>query len=185
MTTTQFDITALLEQAGARPRGNRFDCSKCGGVRSITHTDECFFCHKCHWTGNTVTLARELGIQTRVSFTEYREIQHRREQAHQLAERVKARMRELQDDLRSLARIESGAHEAGPDRPLVWDALALVYRQRPIILAELAYLEFAHAARAMRFLESAPDQQRAVCVVILERGGLLDSAGKIVEVSPC
>jgi len=56
-------VPELLEVAGARLRGSkRADCPRCGGRRTIAFTDEAFFCHHsdCGWSGNTVTLAREL-----------------------------------------------------------------------------------------------------------------------------
>ena len=57
-------VPELLEVAGARLRGpKRADCPRCGGKRTVSFTDETFFCHHadCGWSGNTVTLARELG----------------------------------------------------------------------------------------------------------------------------
>ena len=55
-------LVDLLTQTDVRLRSrNRGDCPKCGGRRTISFTDECFYCHKCTWGGNAITLARELG----------------------------------------------------------------------------------------------------------------------------
>jgi len=182
----QYDIRTLLEQAGARPRGNRHDCPKCGGLRTITRTDECFYCHKCGWKGNAVTLGKELGMYRRLPSAEYLELRQRSEQAERSAadlyERVKTRRFELYDELHSLNRVEVGAH-ARPDHPAVWDAFALVYRQRPAILAELTFLENAHARAITRFLAATPEEQQALIDRVLEHGGLCDSKGKFVELT--
>ena len=87
-TATQFDIGALLEMDGNRPRTNRHDCRRCGGIRTITRTNEFFYCHKCHWTGSTITLAKQLGVCRRLSSAEYHELQRSQELAHE-AERNK------------------------------------------------------------------------------------------------
>jgi putative DNA primase/helicase len=92
-TAAQYDLHALLEQSGAPPRGNSHDCPKCGGRRKITHTDEVFYCHKCKWTGNAITLAKELGVYRRLSSAEYRELCQRRETGH-VAARTKLEKRQ-------------------------------------------------------------------------------------------
>ncbi len=186
MSTAAYNIGELLEQAGAHPRGNRYDCPECGGVRTITHADDVFYCHKCQWKGNSITLAKELGVYERLSPEEYREIrrsqEEAREAAEQLFERVKARRFELYDNLQTLARVEIGAHKAGPDQPETWGALAVVYQQRPVVVAELAFLENGHARPVSDFLEGTAEQRRAVCDGVLECGGLVDHSGRFVEV---
>ena len=158
MTATDYSIPELLEQAGARPRGNRHDCPKCGGFRTVTHSAEAFFCHKCQWKGNAVSLAKELGVYQRLSPAEYRELRQNRERADHAAralyERVKARRFELLEELRGLGRLEVEAHTAGADHPATWGALALVYRNKPGILAELAFLENSPARALVRFFSS-------------------------------
>src|SRR5438093_10811719 len=92
---TQSEIAALLETGGADPRGKGQDCAKCGGVRTVTHTDEVFYCHKCEWKGNTFTLAKELGVYRRLPSAEYRELCRTRELAREAQEekvRVRVRM---------------------------------------------------------------------------------------------
>ncbi|MGH9403916.1 MAG: hypothetical protein ACRD2P_17680 [Terriglobia bacterium] len=153
----QADIGALLEQAGAHPRGNRHDCPKCGGLRTVTHSEEVFFCHKCQWKGNVVGLEKELGIYRRIPSAQYREFCRKRERAHEAAARlyveVHSRRMELLDDLHSLARLEALAHDAGPTEA-AWDSLALVYSERPVIEAELDAIESATAQEALELLGS-------------------------------
>lgn len=180
----QYDLPALLEQSGARPRGNRHDCPKCGGFRTVTHTAECFFCHKCQWKGNTVTLAKELGVYRRLPSAEWRELRQNRERADRAAQRLYAAVHDQRTEflqhLEALADLERTAHDAGPTEA-AWDALAMVYADRPEILAQLAILETASAADLLTFLSASPEErQRAIEAVIL-RGGLCDSGGRFVD----
>ena len=184
----QADIGALLEQAGAQPRGNRHDCPKCGGLRTVTHTQELFHCHKCQWSGNTVTLAKELGLYKRLPRPEYRELQERRQKAHEAAEQlchaVKVRRIELLDSLYALDRIQTGARRAGPNHPEVWNALALVYGKRPSLLAELTLIESGSAAELLCLLSCDAETRQAALERVLSRGGLSASDGRFVEVNP-
>ena len=92
--------------------------------------------------------------------------------ARTLYDRIRARRFELLDELHGLNRLELRALEAGPDHPATWDALALVYRERPGVLAELAILENGAAADLLRFLSSGADERQAVIDRILRLGGL-------------
>ncbi len=143
--TAQPGVVELLEQAGAHPRGNRHDCPKCGGFRTVAHSEEAFYCHKCQWKGNAVTLQKELGIYQRLPSAEYRELSRKRERAHEAALRLyraaHAHQLELREELRSLGRAELVAHEAGPDDPSAWDILGAVYQARPEIERKLDLLE--------------------------------------------
>jgi len=185
-TAFQPDIAALLERAGARPRGNRHDCPQCGGRRTVTHGAEVFFCHKCGWKGNSITLERALGLRRQwIPSAEYIRRQRQRERANEAAralyERVKARRFALYDELRTLGRIEAGAHARGPTE-VAWDGLALVYRGRPMILAELGILDNAGAADLVRFLNSTTSERESACAGVLDRGGIY-AAGKFIEVA--
>lgn len=166
----QPDIAELLEQAGARPRGNRHDCPKCGGSRTITHTDETFFCHRCQWKGNTVTLAKELGIYQRLPSAEYRRLRQKRERAHEAALKLYSlahnHQLELREELRSLGRLEILAHDAGPTEE-AWNVLATVYAERPKIEAELDVLESGDPSAVLERLRPKPStagtSDRAPC----------------------
>lgn len=149
-------IVELLEQAGAKPRGNRHDCPKCGGYRTVTHSSEAFFCHKCGWKGNTVSLAKELGVYQRLPKAEFVRQVWKRERAHEAALRlygaVHSQRRKPLDMLHDLNRLEAVAHDAGPTES-GWGNLALVYQHRPKIESELDFLESATAAGLAEFLK--------------------------------
>ena len=172
------DLPALLEMSGARPRGNRHDCPRCGGLRTVTHTPECFYCHKCQWKGNAVTLAKELGRDRRVCSAEYRELCQNGERADRAArdlyERAKARRFELLEELHTMNRLEWQVRDAGPDHPVTWDALALVHRRRPVVLAELTILENFGAAELLRSVSASPEEGERSLETVILRGGLCD-----------
>jgi hypothetical protein len=127
-----------------------------------------FHCHHagCDFHGSTGTLARKLGLTRQLSGAEYRELRQNRERADHAAralyERVKARRFELLEEWRGLGRLEVEAHTAGANHPATWGGLALVYRERPAILAELTILENAGAADLLRFLAAHPGAQARV-----------------------
>lgn len=181
----QFEIEELLDLTGCRPRGNRHDCPKCGGLRTVTHTAECFYCHKCQWKGNVVTLQKELGIYQRIPSAEYRELCRNRNRAHEAALRLYSLAHEqeleLWAKLHELGRAEIVAHDAGPDNPQSWDVLARVYAERPALLAELAILENGGAADLIRFLRADSTARESTIAGVIERGGLTERHGKFVE----
>lgn len=183
----QFDLPVLLEKSGARPRGNRHDCPKCGSHRTVTHSDEAFFCHKCQWKGNTVTLARELGIFQHLSPAQYRELQRSREQAdcaaRSLYEQVRVLRFELMEQLRDLGRVQYGAHTK-PNHPLAWDALSMGYGEPPALQAQLTILENCGASDLLRFLTTDNATRQWAINRVIEHGGLYDHANRFVEVCP-
>jgi hypothetical protein len=70
---------------------------------------------------------------------------------------------ELLEHLEWLAELERTAHEAGPGHPATWDALALVYRERPSVLAALAILENCSAPDLVKFLTADSEtRQQAI-----------------------
>ena len=182
----EYDLPALLEQSGAHPRGNRHDCPRCGGRRTLTHTDEVFYCHKCQWKGNTATLAKELGVYRPLPSTEYREVQQKRERADRAArtlyQHLTARRFELLEDLRGLGKLELSAHRAGADHPAAWSALALVYRERPTLLAQLAVLENWGAAHLVRFFAAGAEECADQIGHVLLAGGVTNWEGRFVNI---
>jgi hypothetical protein len=120
-----------------------------------------------------------------VSPAEYRELWENRERADRAAlglyERVKARRTELLDWLHGLNRLEALAHDAGPTEAS-WEALALVFAERPVLLAELAVLENCEAPDLIRFLGSGGQERERTIEAVLFTGGLCDSLGRFVEV---
>ncbi|MGH9454222.1 MAG: hypothetical protein ACRD2O_09675 [Terriglobia bacterium] len=121
-----------------------------------------------------------------LSSAEYRELRQTREwaetAARELYRRVKARRMELLDLLHDLNRLEIAAHDAGPEQPETWDALATVYAKRPVVMVELTALENCGAAELIRFLNSDRERESVIGRAIL-RGGLPDSSGRFVEVT--
>jgi hypothetical protein len=148
-----------------------------------------YHCHGagCDFSGGAVGLARELGFAPQLSAAEHQELRQAHQRADRAAqalyERVKPRRFELMEQLRSLGRVEFGAHTK-PNHPLAWDALEMVYRGRPTLLAELAILENCTAAELLRFLSADTSTRARVIASVIERGGFHDSGGKFLEVSP-
>ena len=192
-TVIRYDLLDLLQKAGARIRGrNRAHCPRCKRSRSVSFDESrgVYHCHGqgCDFSGGAGTLARELGLARPLSPGErqrlHREWERADRAARALYERVKARRFELLEELRGLGRAELGAHGAGMNHPATWGALALVYRRRPAILAELAILENCGAADLIRFLSAGSELRERVIDAVTLRGGLYDTrAGKVVELA--
>ena len=89
----------------------------------------------------------------------------------------------IQDELHCLARIEMGVQAAGTDRSEVWNALEMVYRQRPSLLAELTILESCGVRDLIRFLTADDNTREATVGHVIAQGGLYDSSGRFVEVT--
>jgi hypothetical protein len=147
-----------------------------------------YHCHGagCDFSGSCATLARELELIPRLTAEEYRELRKNRARADRASRalyvRVQARRFELLDRLHDLNRRESVAHDAGPTEA-AWDTLAVCYRERGPILAELAILEDCGAADVIRFLSAdSPTRHNAITAVI-ERDGLCDSSGRLIKVN--
>lgn len=157
---TSSDLSELLEQAGAHPRGKRNDCPKCGGFRTVAHTDECFYCHRCQWKGNVVTLMRDLGFKDERSYAEKQRDRRARGRAHEAALRLHeaAHLRQLRllAKLRNLGLMDLLVHEAGPAEDS-WETLASVYAERPAIERELDLLEFGDADTVHSLLMKAAE----------------------------
>ena len=190
-TAQQFALTELLARAGAHIRGRRADCPRCKRQRSVSLDESrgVYHCHGsgCDFSGGTVKLAREQGLVARLTAAEYGDLLQEREQADRAArtlyERVRARRFELLDRLRALGDLQSMAHRLGPDNPGTWDALSMVYAERPPILAELTILENSAAAELNRFFSVQPDTRERVIEGVLMRGGLTDTYGIFIEVA--
>lgn len=185
-------IAELLTRAGARIRGRgRADCPRCKRWRTVSFDESkgVYHCHgaACDFSGGAGTLARELGLARRLTRAEYRELCENRDLAESAARglyrRVQTRRFELSEHLRGLDALESKAHQAGPDHPATWGALALVYQQRPGLLAELAILENAGPADLVRFASAEPELRERVIDGVLTRGGLGDPQGRFVELA--
>jgi len=65
MKPQSFSMRQLLENAGFVLHGaTRADCTHCQGQSrgTVAFTAEVAFCHRCKWSANIVTLAREAGL---------------------------------------------------------------------------------------------------------------------------
>jgi len=169
-------ITELLEMAGARPHGKRFDCPDCGarGTVSVDASKQVFCCHHagCEFHGGIGTLQRRLGIEReripRAEYLQRRKTQQRtREASQRLSYASKARQLELQARLQELGRAELLAHEQGAHDPAAWDTLTGVYAERPRIERELDGLESGSAAQVFQAItdnsEEHPPQKPPHC----------------------
>jgi len=132
----------------------------------------------CDFSGGAAKLAREQGLAKRLTPAEYRELRENRERADRAApsvyEHLKARRFELSDFLPILNDREATAHLLGPDNPAAWDALRTVYRERPLILAELTLLEESPPTELIRFLAKNPADGKRETDRALICGGLYD-----------
>ncbi len=160
---TQYDVPELLTRAGATLRGrNRADCPRCGKRRTVSYATEVFHCHHtgCNFRGNTITLARELGLLKRLSAKEAQELRVEREQALTAAlwttQRVRKRRQELYQFHRDLLGIYHGSVmrlSKNRQDEIGWSCLAYFYEQIPVVRAELTLLEEALPLERLAFLD--------------------------------
>jgi hypothetical protein len=162
------NLPALLEQAGARPRGGRYDCPDCGGRRTVAADESkgLFNCHHagCGFKGGIGTLRKRCGLRREwLPAAEYRKRKTAVRAAPDLYECVRLRRFELLDQLHGWNELENKARNAGPDHQATWGALALVFKQRPLIVAELAVLEDSPAPEVARFIMASNEaRQKAI-----------------------
>ena len=189
---TQYDVPELLTRAGATLRGrNRADCPRCGKRRTVSYATEVFHCHHtgCNFRGNTITLARELGLLKRLSAKEAQELKVEREQALTAAqwaiERVRERRQELYQFHRDLLDVYYGSVTRlikNRQDEIGWSCLAYFYEQIPVVRWELTLLEEAPPLERLAFLD-ADDAARAQLIdAVILAGGVPCPDGKFVEV---
>jgi len=162
-TTIQLGFPELLARVGAIPprhgRG-KWTCPDCQRPALSVNPDKgVFLCHHagCDFRGGIGVLRQRLGIAREwLPKPEYIRQMRGRELADRAARAlygvVRARRFKLLDTLHNFNWLEFLAHDAGADNPETWESLALVYGERPLILAELAILENANAADLLQFL---------------------------------
>jgi hypothetical protein len=152
-----FNVSSHLELAGFRLRGRRAECIHCQGRSrwTVSFTPEVAFCHRCHWTGNVITLARELGLLAGNPKMQWflRGVTKRRRQRAE-TEKFDAwrnrSIRELSARYRYLSRKAALAGEVlrfKPDCEAAWDALARWHHAKARVSATLDYLSFTKASR--------------------------------------
>jgi hypothetical protein len=154
----RFGMLSLLRAAGFRVRGaTRADCIHCGGRSrgTVAFTTEVAYCHRCKWTANTQTLARELGLLRGNPAS----VSALREEARQraiLEAKIKlfdewrdARIQKVSDRYRSLSRADIHASEVlakFPNCEEAWDALARFYHAEAQLSAAFDWLMFIKAS---------------------------------------
>jgi hypothetical protein len=168
-------LSELLERAGARHITNRrADCWECGGRRTVAHSEEQYYCHRCGLRGNTVTLARQLGLE--VYGPPAVELLAARSAAHQLAQEIGWRRRHLQRAHRLwldvLDVVQEAARSLGllPDDDGTWGLLAEAEAGLREARAELEVLDSGSAAELLDYLAGDPQ----VWHERLWRAGLVD-----------
>lgn len=136
----------LLERAGFRVRGpKRADCAHCTGRSrgTVSYTAEVAYCHRCHWTGNVLTLAHRLGLGSPVATADQRANEEREALLAAFDAWREARVQEVLARSRALSRCARHAHSIlrrDPEREDAWDALARLYHEEPILSATLDFL---------------------------------------------
>ena len=188
----QFDVPELLRRAGATLRGrNRADCPRCGKRRTVSYVTDVFHCHhtECNFRGNTITLARELGLLKRLPAKEAQELKAERERARTAAQwaigRVKQRRLKVCQIHQDLLDIKYGAMdrlENNRQDEIGWACLAYAYKEIPVIRAELTLLEEAPPLERLMFLDSSDTQRDRKIDSVVLAGGVTTPDGKFVEV---
>ena len=153
-----FEMRLLLETAGFRVRGaTRADCVRCEGQSrgTVAFTTEVAYCHRCKWTANTLTLARELGLLSGNprAASAYREEARRRAILEGEIKRFDAwresKIRQVSDKYRLLSRAAVHAENVlaqFPDCEQAWDALARFCHAEARLLAAFDWLMFTKAS---------------------------------------
>lgn len=157
MTKAAFTMPGLLERAGFRLRGKtRADCAHCQGrsIATVSFTDEVAHCFRCRWGANTITLAKELGIQvdSKTRQRHQREMQARSRQRNTI-QRFESwrnshirRLSNRHRELRFQAQVASDVLRRYPDCDPAWDALARFCHEKGELLRQLDFLTCAKAS---------------------------------------
>ena len=151
MSAGGLEMRSLLEQAGFRIRGNsRADCIHCSGSSrgTVAFTPEVAFCHRCHWSANTIVLARSLGLSNHPSAEARRRAVLNRE-LDDFDEWRRARSWELIDLYRRRAQLALLAEDVlrrDPDNEQALDALARFYHSERTLLSAIDWLSFTKAS---------------------------------------
>lgn len=158
MNAPLFEMRSLLEAGGFRLRGTtRADCIHCEGHSrgTVAFTPKVAYCHRCKWTANALTLARELGLLrgNPEAASAFREKARRRAGLYAETERFdtwrEARIREVSDRYRLLSKSAiraSGVLAQFPHCDEAWDTLARFYHAEAQLSAAFDWLMFTKAS---------------------------------------
>ena len=161
----------LLRDAGFQIRSaKRADCAHCRGRSrgTVSYTPEVAYCHRCAWTANTITLARELGISvcSQSSPRNFRE-RSRRQRAERLLEEFEAwrnhKLRLVIDKYRRLSQRALNTRQLlrqDPDDTSALDAIA-EFAHAEADLNRL--LDFLSCTKASDFLEADTSLAELFC----------------------
>lgn len=181
-------LANLLEQAGARLRSaKRADCPRCGGRRTIAYTEETFFCHHfgCGWSGNAITLARELGAALpQISDEDLAQRRLIRAEADRVRRFVRMRWGFLRDLNWLLLDLERQARESGreyldrgePVPESVWANLDWSLREQEQLWPELVLFAgpepgSGEAARWAEIMLERYEQSKQACLRVARKQG--------------
>ena len=188
----QFSVPELLTRAGATLRGrNRADCPRCHRKRTVSYTEELYFCHHvgCDFRGNSITLAKQLGLLHALSPREARELRRTTERARWAAEELSFRLRErrltLQEEHRQLLDILYGGQERlERDRDQKTGQTLVTYARKNLrrVRAELAIIEDSPMPQRLEFLNANEGRQKGMVCAVIAAGGIEDASGKFIEV---
>jgi hypothetical protein len=162
MSATVFDMRSLLERAGFVIRGKRANCIHCAGRRvgTVSFGNEVAHCHRCKWSANTLTLARELDL-LKGDCLAAKAFRKKAEQRARLNSQIEpfekwreASIRGVSDRYRTLSKAAVQADAVlrkSPDCEEAWDALARFYHAEAQLSAAFDWLLFT---KASNWLES-------------------------------
>lgn len=158
MNNWSFSMRGLLEHAGFVVRGaNRADCIHCQGQSraTVAFNSEVAFCHRCKWTANVVTLAKNAGILRggSAAAAAIRESVHRSAQINSEIQRFETwrekQIRIVSDRYRSLSQNAIRAAEVlskSPNREAAWNALADFYHAEAYLSTLFDWFMFMKAS---------------------------------------
>ena len=192
VTAVEYDVSQLLAKVGATLRGpRRADCPECRSKRTVSYTEKLYFCHHvgCHFRGNSITLAKELGLLRPLSPREAQESKRTRERARRAAEEVSDRLRErrlpLQEEHRQMLHIYYGGQDRlkrDRDPKIGHTLVSYAKKQLRKIRAELVLVEDAPINKRIEFLGANEGRQRGMISEVIAGGGLSDVNGTFIEV---
>lgn len=190
----------LLPLAGFRLRQrNRADCAKCAGgsVRTVSYSAELAHCFRCHWSANSILLARELNLLSPKVRARLRAEARRRRRSARAAGKLAAQERllvgRLSQELCQLWRIRRSAgrrlgqlHTGAPEtflgeQELAWNALRFVAERALRSSCAYTLASFGKQEIRAQFLLSPAERQRMVQAALL-RGFVVADGDGLVEV---
>ena len=157
MSAAGFDMRSLLERAGFVIRGKRADCIHCSGRRggTVSFSNEMAHCHRCKWSANAITLARDLDLLKGDSQAA-RALREKAEQRRRFNSQIKpfeewreASIHSVSDNYRALSQAAVRAEAVlrmFPNCEEAWDAMARFYHAEARLSTAFDWLMFTKAS---------------------------------------